>query len=93
MPTAGSYPDTTSIIFLGYSDDPWQAAAVRLPSSRGGAAAAVQRSAPLESCLTTCDGCGHCGAGAPPAARAVCDARTEAFVQRILEPWAKTPPK
>jgi hypothetical protein len=47
-------PPASNIVFLDYSDDPWSEVSVRktLDSS-------------LPFCLTTCDGCGHCGAGVP----------------------------
>ena len=37
----------------------------------------------LPFCLTTCDGCGHCGAGVPPTKRACFDA-SDAWVDALL---------
>jgi len=50
----GANPKGTNIFFINYSDDPWKAASVE--HSEG---------ASLPFCMTTCDGCGHCGAGVP----------------------------
>ena len=44
----------TRIFFTDYSDDPWKTASVTRAVSPA-----------LPYCLTTCDGCGHCGAGVP----------------------------
>ena len=44
----------TKIVFLDYSDDPWNQASVQ---KAGGPT--------LPYCMTTCNGCGHCGAGVP----------------------------
>ncbi len=44
----------TRIFFTDYSDDPWARASVQsAPSDE------------MPYCLTTCNGCGHCGAGVP----------------------------
>jgi hypothetical protein len=52
---AGSQPQKASrIIFTDYSDDPWARASVQ-----------SELGPDLPFCLTTCDGCGHCGAGVP----------------------------
>ena len=37
----------------------------------------------LPYCLTTCNGCGHCGAGVPPERRA-CFERADRFVDGVL---------
>ena len=41
----------------------------------------------LPYCMTTCDGCGHCGAGVPPSLRRCFDA-SDVFVQAALEAHA-----
>eukprot|EP01063_Lacrimia_lanifica_P040502 TRINITY_DN9195_c1_g2_i2.p1 TRINITY_DN9195_c1_g2~~TRINITY_DN9195_c1_g2_i2.p1 ORF type:complete len:468 (+),score=140.20 TRINITY_DN9195_c1_g2_i2:75-1478(+) len=51
----------SNIFFLNFSDDPWQEASVKTTLGEG-----------LELCMVTCDGCGHCGAGAG-GHRAHCD--------------------
>lgn len=50
----GDNPKSSKIMFLNYSDDPWQRASVNRSIS-----------ADLPMCMTTCDGCGHCGSGVP----------------------------
>lgn len=45
-PTSGAYPDSTSILYLGFSDDPWQAATVPMVATVS-AAAVVQPSLEL----------------------------------------------
>jgi hypothetical protein len=50
----GATPSSSKIIFLDYSDDPWQMASVR-----------HQLSAEMPYCYTECNGCGHCGSGVP----------------------------
>ena len=55
----GDRPDkvgTTRVLYLDYSDDPWQRASV---------AGSPGDTPSLPYCYTTCDGCGHCGAGVP----------------------------
>jgi hypothetical protein len=52
-PTDGS-ARPSRIFFTDYSDDPWARASVQ--SSPG---------PEMPYCLTTCNGCGHCGAGVP----------------------------
>jgi hypothetical protein len=44
----------SKIYFLDFSDDPWNRASV-----------SKQLSPDLPYCMTTCDGCGHCGSGVP----------------------------
>lgn len=48
----------SKIIFVDYSDDPWQMA-----SMRGAGKAWPEKD--LRYCFEKCDGCGHCGAGVP----------------------------
>jgi len=50
----GDHPNSSKIVFLNFSDDPWQRASVNKSLSPD-----------LPMCMTTCDGCGHCGAGVP----------------------------
>ena len=52
-PKDGS-PRPTRIFFTDFSDDPWARASVQSAPSPE-----------LPYCLTTCNGCGHCGAGVP----------------------------
>ena len=52
-PKDGS-PRPTRIFFTDFSDDPWSRASVQSAPSPE-----------LPYCLTTCNGCGHCGAGVP----------------------------
>ena len=64
--------EATNIMFLDFSDDPWQAASVNSGTST------------LPYCMTTCDGCGHCGSGAGPAA-AKCNAEASAKINEWLQ--------
>ena len=57
---------SSNTFFINYSDDPWQEASTTQPLGPT-----------LETCMVTCDGCGHCGAGAGSAADACDDAATE----------------
>jgi len=50
----GDNPKGSKIVFMNYSDDPWQRASVNRTISKD-----------LPWCMTTCDGCGHCGSGVP----------------------------
>jgi len=50
----------SNIIFLDYSDDPWLEASP------------MKENPGMPYCRTTCDGCGHCGAGAPSSKRQHC---------------------
>lgn len=50
----GATPTGSKIIYLDYSDDPWNRASVQGPLG-----------SEMPYCMTTCDGCGHCGAGVP----------------------------
>ena len=81
-PRAGAYPDASSIFYLDFSDDPWAEASVkRAPTPPGGEAA-------LSFCLTTCDGCGHCGAGVP-ANLTACSEAADRFVAALLDRAAR----
>jgi len=62
----------SNIIFLDYSDDPWQRASVSETTDPS-----------LPFCLTTCDGCGHCGSGVPSRLHHCADEQA-AFVKKIL---------
>jgi len=62
----------SNIMFLDYSDDPWQRASV---------AQTFDESLPF--CLTTCDGCGHCGSGVPSYLHQCSDQREE-FISQVL---------
>lgn len=48
----------TKIVYLDYSDDPWQTASVV-------ASKPDWEKNDLTYCYTICDGCGHCGSGVP----------------------------
>ena len=63
----------SKILFLDYSDDPWNRASVN-----------KQLSADLPYCMTTCDGCGHCGAGVPKNLTA-CDDEEDKYVEQWLQ--------
>lgn len=72
----------TSVFYLDFSDDPWAAASVRGPLG--------PPSLTLSYCMTTCDGCGHCGAGVP-ANLTACDEAADRFVDEVLRGWARVP--
>ena len=57
---------------MDFSDDPWAEASVE-----------EAQGATLPFCKTTCDGCGHCGAGVPRSLRACFD-KSDAFVDSVL---------
>ena len=61
----------TNIFFLDYSDDPWMEASVKTSLSES-----------MQWCLTTCDGCGHCGAGVPSDLTQCTDE-----AQRFVDEW------
>lgn len=63
----------SNIFYLDFSDDPWAEASVRRATGDD-----------LPFCLTTCDGCGHCGAGVPASHRACFD-KADAWVDGVLE--------
>jgi len=74
----GARPDkvgATKIFYLDFSDDPWQRASVQGNFSKG---------LELEYCMTTCDGCGHCGAGVPSNVLSECIDRSVASVGQWL---------
>ena len=71
-PTKGSAPGASNIFFLDFSDDPWAEASVK-----------TETAPTLPYCMTTCDGCGHCGAGVP-ASLHECSDRADAFVDHVL---------
>ena len=62
----------SNIFYLDFSDDPWAEASVK------GAEGAT-----LPFCKTTCDGCGHCGAGVPRRLHKCFD-EADAFVNGVL---------
>jgi hypothetical protein len=73
----GSEPNSgmlgaSNILFLDYSDDPWQRASVTHTTNPS-----------LPFCLTTCDGCGHCGAGVPSHLHHCSDVQLQ-FVSQVL---------
>eukprot|EP00325_Prymnesiales_sp_UTEX-LB-985_P006638 CAMPEP_0174702606 /NCGR_PEP_ID=MMETSP1094-20130205/6829_1 /TAXON_ID=156173 /ORGANISM="Chrysochromulina brevifilum, Strain UTEX LB 985" /LENGTH=215 /DNA_ID=CAMNT_0015900397 /DNA_START=187 /DNA_END=833 /DNA_ORIENTATION=- len=71
QPATGTSP-ASQIFYLDFSDDPWAEASVR-----------KQTAPTLPYCLTTCDGCGHCGAGVPPTL-SECFDRSDRFVDGVL---------
>lgn len=62
----------SNIMFLDYSDDPWQRASVARTTDPS-----------LPFCLTTCDGCGHCGSGVPSSLHHCSDLRSQ-FISQVL---------
>jgi len=62
----------SNIMFLDYSDDPWQRASVTRTAEPS-----------LPFCLTTCGGCGHCGSGVPSRLHHCSDVR-EQFIAQVL---------
>ena len=69
----GAHPSevgASKIIFVDYSDDPWQTASVR-----GTGPEWPERD--LHYCFEKCDGCGHCGAGVPKNVTTCADAIAE----------------
>jgi hypothetical protein len=62
----------SNVIFLDYSDDPWQRASVTRTTDPS-----------LPFCLTTCDGCGHCGSGVPSRLHECSDRRAQ-FISQVL---------
>lgn len=85
-PSSGAYPDSSAMLFLGFSDDPWQAATV--PMARWAAPdehSRLAEEAGTRSCFTECDGCGHCGAGVQPEAMARCNRVVEDFVRELVD--------
>ena len=74
----------SSIFYLDFSDDPWAEASVR--------ASLGPPSLELSYCMTTCDGCGHCGAGVLPNLTS-CNQAADAFVEKVLRGWAREEPR
>ena len=72
QPASGTL-GASKIFYLDFSDDPWAEASVR---------GATDPTLPF--CLTTCDGCGHCGAGVPPRKRECFD-KSDAWVDALLD--------
>ena len=73
----GARPDhvgASRIVFLDFSDDPWSEVSVQKTLSKD-----------LPYCMTTCDGCGHCGAGVPKNLTKKCDDVVETNVKMWLE--------
>ena len=71
-PTSGSLP-ATNIYYLDFSDDPWKAASVD------------PKSVKLPYCMTTCAGCGHCGAGVPKSLEKVCIDKQDDYITEWLK--------
>ena len=72
-PRAAALPTpASSIFYLDFSDDPWAEASVRRALGPG-----------LPFCMTTCDGCGHCGAGVARG-ETKCYGEADAFVEGVL---------
>jgi len=71
-PRSGDFPDTSNIFFLDYSDDPWNRASVEKTTDPS-----------LPYCMTTCDGCGHCGSGVPSYLTKCSDESSE-FISQVL---------
>lgn len=69
----------SNIMFLDYSDDPWQRASVSRTTDPS-----------LPFCLTTCDGCGHCGSGVPSSLHHCSDLRSQ-FISQVLSGATVTP--
>lgn len=61
----------SNILFINYSDDPWKYAGILESPSES-----------LPSCYLECNGCGHCGAGAPLGNR--CAKQAENLVSKWL---------
>ena len=69
-PRSGDFPDTSNILYLDFSDDPWAEVSVNRTTRPS-----------LPFCLTTCDGCGHCGTPSD-----ACAAAEDEFVRGLLAP-------
>ena len=79
-PRSGAFPGTSRIFYWNWSDDPWQEASVQSDDF-----GATQDGHELHYCMSTCDGCGHCGAGVTAEANKHCWNRMENFVASTLE--------
>ena len=76
----GAHPSevgASKIMFVDYSDDPWQTASVR-------GAGPSWPARDLHYCYEKCDGCGHCGAGVPKNVTRCADAIAER-----VQAWAR----
>jgi len=67
------------VVFINYSDDPWLQASV-----------VVSQSEDLPVCMTTCDGCGHCGAGVPSDVGAKCESLADSYLDKWLAAGAES---
>jgi len=67
-PRSGAFPDASNILYLDFSDDPWAEVSVKNATDPT-----------LPYCLTTCDGCGHCGTPSDE-----CAAAETAFLRTVL---------
>ena len=83
-PRSGSFRDSSHIFFMNWSDDPWQEASATPQTTSGN-----EGSHQLHYCMTTCDGCGHCGAGTSDTAQQHCVDRLELFLDTTLSSWHK----
>lgn len=75
-PRSGTLPKSSNIFYFDFSDDPWETASVQGPGPQG---------SNLQYCMTTCDGCGHCGAG--NLHLTACSEKSLKFVAEILAAW------
>lgn len=69
----GDKPNGSRVFFINYSDDPWQRASVTSDVSPD-----------LPACMTTCNGCGHCGAGVPESVGKACEDRADMYIKQWL---------
>jgi len=83
----GSFkPKGSNIFFLDYSDDPWRAATVDRQWVDHSPEAASRN---LKSCFTTCNSCGHCGAGVPFYLKK-CEGKATSWLATILASTTNT---
>ena len=68
--TANGGKRPSKIFFADYSDDPWARASVDAPAPD------------LPYCMETCNGCGHCGSGAP--FNNTCDRQEASYLKKWL---------
>ena len=80
LPATGKSP-ASEIFYLDFSDDPWAEASVKGETAHD-----------LPFCLTTCDGCGHCGAGVPANLTKCFDA-SDAWVEKVLREATQVKPE
>lgn len=77
----GSFrPSGSYIFFLDYSDDPWRAATIDREWVDSSPSAAARN---LKSCYTSCNSCGHCGAGVPAHLKQ-CEANATTWLTNVL---------